>query len=59
MNTPSPEVQQAAQELRKALVRHGHAMKYGTYQDTIKTSAEVDAARENLKVVAEREGRAT
>jgi hypothetical protein len=55
VNTPSPEVQRAARDLRKALEQHQYAMHYGTPEDTIHTAEEVEAARAKLRAVAEKE----
>jgi len=55
MNTPSPEVQRAARDLRLALEQHQYAMHYGKPEDTIHTAEEVEAARARLKAVCEAE----
>ena len=55
MNTPSPEVQRAARDLREALEQHQYAMQHGTPADTIHTAEEVEAARARLKAVCEAE----
>jgi selenocysteine lyase/cysteine desulfurase len=55
MNTPSPEVQRAARDLREALEQHQYAMHHGTPADTIHTAEEVEAARARLKAVCEAE----
>ena len=55
MNTPSPEVQRAARDLRLALEQHQYAMHYGKPEDTIHTAEEVEAARARLRAVCEAE----
>ena len=50
---PSPEVQQAARELREALKQHQHAMHHGTPEETIHTAEKVEAARLRLRAVSE------
>jgi hypothetical protein len=69
VNTPSPEVQRAARNLREALEQHQfamhylrealeqhqYAMRYGTPEDTVHTAEEVEAARARLRAVVEKE----
>lgn len=55
MNTPSPEVQRAARDLREALEQHTEAMRCGTPEDTVHTAEEVEAARARLRAVCEAE----
>jgi len=55
VNTPSPEVQRAARDLREALEQHTYAMHHGTPEDTVHTAEEVDAARARLRAVCEAE----
>jgi hypothetical protein len=55
VNTPSPEVQRAARDLREALEQRQYAMRYGTPEDTVHTAEKVEAARARLRAVAEKE----